>query len=140
VAYFGFHAFLPHLDTARFAISFASLSFSFLAVAVTLTPLYALWRWALPMLNGFEMGFYILCGFMFPVTVLPAWAQGAAGLLAPTWATRAIYASTTNQGPHDFGTWWVATIGLSFAYIVSAVFLYRLVDRRARVSGELALA
>jgi ABC-2 type transport system permease protein len=140
VAYFGFHAFLPHLDAGRFTISFVILSVSFLAVAVTLTPLYALWRWALPMLNGFEMGLYILCGFMFPVTLLPAWAQAAGGFLPPTWATRAIYASTTNQGPHDFGTWWFATIGLSLAYLVGAVFLYGLVDRRARVSGELALA
>jgi len=140
IAYFGFHAVLPQVDAGRFAISLAVLSFSFLVVAVVLSPLYALWRWALPVLNGFEFGFCILCGFMFPVTTLPDWAQGIAGVLAPTWATRAIYASTTNAGPHDFGAWWLATIGISLAYVVGAVFLYRLVDRRARMSGELALA
>jgi ABC-2 type transport system permease protein len=140
VAYFGFHALVPHLDAGRFAISFAALSFSLLALALALTPLYALWRWALPMFNGFEFGFCILCGFMFPVTVLPSWAQGAAGLLAPTWATRAMYASTTDQGPHDFVIWWFAAIGISVAYLGAAIFLYRLVDRRARLSGELALA
>jgi ABC-2 type transport system permease protein len=139
IAYLGFHALLPDVDGGRFAISFAVLSLSFLAVAVALSPLFVLWRWALPMINGFEIGFFLLCGFMFPVTVLPAWAQGVAGLLAPTWATRAIYASTTSQGPHDFVAWWLAAIGLSLAYIVGALLLYRLVDRRARMSGDLAL-
>jgi ABC-2 type transport system permease protein len=139
VAYFGFHALVPHLDAGRFAVSFAVLTFSMLAFALAVAPLYALWRWALPMFNGFEFGFCILCGFMFPVTVLPEWAQGVAGLLAPTWATRAIYAATTNEGPHDFVAWWLASVGLSLVYLAGAFFLYRLVDRRARMSGELAL-
>src|SRR5260370_13717961 len=91
------------------------------------------------MFNGFEFGFCILCGFMFPVTLLPAWAQGFAALLAPTWATRALYAATTSAGPHDFGASWLAALGLSAAYIIGAVFLYPLVHKRARMSGALPL-
>jgi ABC-2 type transport system permease protein len=140
ISYIGFHASLQQLNAGRFILSIAVLSFSFLVIGITLCPLYALWRWALPLLNGFEMGFYILCGFMFPVTALPAWAQAIAGLLAPTWATRAIYASTTDSGPHDFGAWWLATIAISLVYLVGAAVLYRVVDHRARISGELALA
>jgi ABC-2 type transport system permease protein len=139
LAYFGFHAVLPHLDAARFAISFAVLTFTFLCIGLTLTPLFALWRWAFSMLNGFELGVYVLCGFMFPVAMLASWAQGIAGFLAPTWAVRAVYASTTTEGPHDFVAWWLAAVAISLAYLVGAAFLYRLVDRRARVSGELAL-
>lgn len=139
-AYFGFHALVPHLDVARFTISLGVLTFTFLAIALTLTPLFALWRWAFSMLNGFELGVYVLCGFMFPVTVLAPWAQGVGAALAPTWATRALYASTTTEGPHDFAAWWTAAIVLSLAYLVAAYFLYALVERRARVSGELALA
>lgn len=140
LAYFGFHALLPHVDVARFTISLGVLTFSFLCIAITLTPLFALWRWAFTMLNGFELGVYILCGFMFPIAVLAPWAQGIGGALAPTWATRALYAATTSEGPHDFTAWWLAAIGLSLAYLVVAYFLYGLVQRRARVSGQLALA
>jgi ABC-2 type transport system permease protein len=139
-AYFGFHALLPHVDALRFAISLGVLSFSFFAIAITLTPLFALWRWAFQMLNGFELGVYVLCGFMFPVAIIAPWAQGVAGALAPTWATRAIYASTTTEGPHDYVTWWLAAIALSIGYMVGAYFLYRLVGKHARVSGDLALA
>jgi ABC-2 type transport system permease protein len=140
LAYFGFHALVPEIDAARFTISLAVLTFSFLTIALVLTPLFALWRWAFTMLNGFELGVYLLCGFMFPVAVLVPWAQGIGDLLAPTWATRAIYASTTAEGPHDYVVWWLAAIGLSLGYLVGAYFLYRLVETRARDSGELALA
>ena len=140
IAYLGFHAVLPNLDPGRFAISLGILTFSFFCIALTLTPLFALWRWAFSMLNGFELGVYILCGFMFPVAVLAPWAQGVAALLAPTWAVRALYASTLSGGPRDFVVWWLATIGLSLAYLAGAYFLYLLVERKARISGQLALA
>ncbi|HYM97740.1 MAG TPA: ABC transporter permease [Candidatus Sulfotelmatobacter sp.] len=140
LAYFGFHAALPGMDATRFTISLAMLSFTFLAIAITLTPLFALVRWAFNLINGFEMGVYVLCGFMFPVSVLVPWAQGIGALLAPTWATRALYASTTTDGPHDYALWWLASVALSVAYLVGAYFLYRLVQFRARVSGDLALA
>jgi ABC-2 type transport system permease protein len=140
LAYFGFHALLPHLDAAPFLISFAALSFSFFCVAFGFAPLFALWRWAVPVINGFELGFYTLCGFIFPISILPLWAQGLAATLAPMWATRAIYASTTTGGPHDFAFWWFATIAISVVYLLLAALLYRTVDRRARMSGELALA
>jgi len=140
LAYFGFHALVPHLDAGPFVVSFAVLTFSFLCVAFGFAPLFALWRWAVPMINGFELGFYLLCGFMFPVTILPLWAQVFAGALAPTWATTAIYAATATEGPHTFAFWWAASITLSVAYLIGAAWLYRLVEARARISGELALA
>jgi hypothetical protein len=36
--------------------------------------------------------------------------------------------------------WWSAAIAISVVYLVLSLFLYRTVERRARVSGELALA
>ena len=139
-AYLGFHAVLPHLDPLRFVISLGVLTFTFMTIALTLTPLFALWRWAFSMLNGFELGVYILCGFMFPVTVLVPWAQGVAGVLAPTWATRALYASTMSGAATAMPQWWLIAIGLSLLYLVAAYFLYGLVGNKARVSGDLALA
>lgn len=139
-AYFGFHAALPHVDAARFVISLGLLTLSFASISLALTPLFALWRWAFSMLNGFELGVYILCGFMFPVAILSPWAQGIAGVLAPTWAVRALYASVTNQPGADYTLWWLAAVGLSVANLAVAYFLYRLVESEARVSGQLALA
>lgn len=139
-AYFAFHAVFPSLDAWRFAISLGVLTFTFFCIALTLTPLFALWRWAFSMINGFELGVYVLCGFMFPIAVLTPWLQGVASVLAPTWAVTALYASTLAEGAHDFVAWWLIAGGLSVAYLVGACFLYALVEREARVSGQLALA
>lgn len=140
LAYFGFHAVFPDLDAWRFVISLGVLTLTFFCIALTLTPLFALWRWAFSMINGFELGVYVLCGFMFPIAVLTPWLQGVAGVLAPTWAVRALYASTMSGGAHDFAAWWLIAIALSIAYLVGAYFLYAHVEREARVSGQLALA
>jgi ABC-2 type transport system permease protein len=140
LAYFGFHAILPALDPLRFAISLGVLSFSFFIIAVALTPVFAMWRWAFTVLNGLELGVYGLCGFMFPVTQLPHWLQPISYALSPTWATRALYASASSSPTGDITSWWLTALGLSAVYLVVGVVLYRFVEVRARVSGELALA
>jgi ABC-2 type transport system permease protein len=139
LGYVGFDALIPNVDAGRFMASFAVLTFSFLAVALSLSPLFAMWRWAFTMINGFEFGTYVFCGLMFPIAVLPGWGQVVASVLAPSWAVRALYASTTSEGAHDYAAWWGLAIGLSLAYLAGSWFLYRLVDRRARVTGQLAL-
>ena len=140
LAYFGFHATLPAIDPGRFAISMGILSFSFFVISVTLTPLFAVWRWAFTVLNGLELGVYGLCGFMFPVTQLPQWLQPVSNLLSPTWATRALYASAANGTGVDIAHSWLIARGLSGIYLVLSIPLYRLVEIRARVTGDLALA
>ena len=138
-AYFGFHAVLPRLDPGPFVVSLGVLTLTFFVIGIALTPLFALSRWAFSMLNGFEIAVYVFCGFMFPIAFLAPWAQAVGGVLAPTWAVRALYASTLTEGPRDYVTWWLVALALSAAYLVVGYALYALVERRARVSGELAL-
>ena len=140
LAYFGFHAALPGIDPLRFAISLAVLTFSFFVISVALTPLFAVWRTAFTVLNGLELGVYGLCGFMFPITQLPGWLQPVSYVLSPTWATRALYAAASPTRGSDVTTDWLIALGLSLAYLVASIFLYRFVETRARVTGELALA
>jgi ABC-type multidrug transport system permease subunit len=109
-------------------------------MAVTLAPLYAMWRWAFSVTNGFEIGVYVLGGFMFPISQLPAWLQVVASVFAPTWAVRALYAATGQPFGRQYALWWAVSIALSCGYLVIGWFLYRLVDVRARATGQLALA
>jgi ABC-2 type transport system permease protein len=139
LAYFGFHAALPGLDPFRFAISLGTLTFSFFVLAVAFTPLFAISRSAFTVVNGLELGVYWLCGFMFPVSQLPEWLQHISYALSPTWAARALYASASPSPSGDITSWWLATLGLSFLYLVVSVLLYRFVEVRARVTGQLAL-
>jgi len=140
LAYFGFHQSLHHIDPIPFAVSFAVLTFSFFSTAMALAPVYTLWRWAFALTNGFEIGLYVICGFMFPITQLPGWLQVMASALAPSWATRALYAATGQSYGRDYLLWWAISIALSCAYLFGGWIGFRLVDVRARVSGQLALA
>lgn len=140
VGYFAFHQSLQGIDPFPFAISFLVLTFAFFSMAVTLAPLYAMWRWAFSVTNGFEIGVYVLGGFMFPISQLPAWVQTVASVFAPTWATRSLYAATGQPFGHEYAAWWAISIALSCGYLVIAWFLYRVVDVRARVTGQLSMA
>jgi ABC-2 type transport system permease protein len=140
MAYFGFHALLPKVDPMAFSISFVVMTFGFLAIATTLAPLFALSRWAFTMLNGVEFGVYALCGFVYPITELPSWVQPISYALAPTWAVKALYASATSAPRADYVAWLLISTALAVAYLAAGVALYRFVQVRARVSGELALA
>ena len=140
VAYFAFHQTLQHIDIVPFAISFVVLTFAFFSMAMALAPLYAMWRWAFSVTNGFEIGVYVLGGFMFPISLLPSWLQALAAVFAPTWAVRALYAATGQPFGHDYVQWWAVSIALSCLYLAAAWLLFRMVDVRARASGQLAMA
>ena len=135
-----FHRTIEHVDVVPFVLSFLALSFAFFSTALLLAPLYAMWRWAFSLTNGLEIGVYVVCGFMFPVTQLPSWLQAISSVLAPTWATRSLYAATGQPGGHDYVLWCGVSLALSFGYLVLSWLGFRLVDSRARVTGQLALA
>ncbi len=139
LGFWGFHASIAHVDFLPFAVSFAVLTVSLFAIALLLSPVFALWRWAFSLTNGFELGVYVLGGFVFPVSQLGPWAQDAAALLAPSWATAALYASTA-PGDHPYPGWWATSLGLSACYFFLSALLFRIVHARARISGQLAAA
>ncbi len=140
IAYFAWHLSLQHVDFFALAVSMAVLVLAFFAITLALVPLYTMWRWAFSLTNGFEIGIYALCGFVFPITLLPAWLQSVAAILAPAWATRAVYAATGQPYGHDYLAWWAISIGLSLVYLTIGWFGFKAVDSRARVSGQLGFA
>jgi ABC-2 type transport system permease protein len=139
VALAGFHARL-HLDPAPFGLSMAVLTLSLFAVAMAFVPLFVLWRAAFPIVNGLEVASYTLCGFMFPVGLLPGWAQAVAALLPPRWAIQALYAAAGQETHPSYWAWWGLAVAGSAAWLAAAALLFRLVSVRARVTGQLALA
>lgn len=124
----------------QFAVSCGLTILSFFCLGMLLAPLFALGRWIFPFANAAEQLVYLLAGFMFPVTVLPGWVQPFTWLLAPSWAIRGVFSAAGADPPGDFRGWWLAALLISAAYLVLSVPLHRLVDHRARVTGQLALA
>jgi ABC-2 type transport system permease protein len=140
LAFIGFHRLLPPVRLVPFAVSFLLTILAFFAVGMALAPVFALARWAFTLSNGAEILAYVLCGFMFPATLLPNWVHPISGLLPPTWTIRAMYSATGQPVGSDLGAWWLAACLLIAAYLGLSFLFFRFVQVRARVSGQLSLA
>jgi ABC-2 type transport system permease protein len=108
------------------------LAFTVAAVAfgAALSLFYLLYRVPYGITNLLELMGWLLCGVVFPITLLPIPLQWLGRLLPFTWATEAL-----DQGGH-----WrlMVSFGISFLYLALGQRLYRLVEYRLRVSGTVS--
>jgi ABC-2 type transport system permease protein len=85
---------------------------------------------------GLEMPVWFVCGFLIPLSALPAWVRPISWLLAPTWGMTAVRHASLG------GSVWPALgacVGLSAAYAVAGTWLTSRVVDAARTRATLAL-
>jgi ABC-2 type transport system permease protein len=94
------------------------------------------YRFAWALGNAFEFPVWLICGFLIPLTELPAWVRPISWVLAPTWGMAAIRAGAEGGNPWPYLG---ASVGLAAAYgVVGALVARRLLDS-ARIRATLAL-
>ena len=92
------------------------------------------YAWALGSMTEYPM--WLICGFLVPLALLPAWVPPISYLLAPTWGMNAIRESSTGGSPlPDIGM--CAALGV--AYVLIGVLLTDRVLRAARSKASLSL-
>lgn len=123
---------VPLLIATLLIVIFAICVFAFL-----LALLFTLTRYSNTIMNVIEYPIFLLCGFVFPITILPGWLNWISYILPPTWAIEALRNVT---GVTTLFTYKEALLGLSFVtllYIAFAIAVYSYVDKKARQSGQL---
>jgi len=113
-----------------FAVSSATVG---LLVSVA----YVVTRAATGLGNALEMGVWVLCGLLYPVSILPGPVEALARALPMTWSARVVYAAV--QGAEDgerVGTPVALSLALAAATTLAAILLYRLAERRWRAAAE----
>lgn len=121
-----------------FVVSLALTVVSFVSFGLVLSPLFIVnpevQRWQ----NGLEFPIYILCGFLFPIALLPGWTTPLSYLLAPYWAAQALHATASGAGELQ-SLWfdWVMMLAFSLLYIVLAAWMFRRLIDRARNDATL---
>jgi len=114
-------------------LSLAVFSF-FLALAFTLS------RQAEALMNFIEYPIYLICGFLFPISYLPAWVQGISYVLPPTWAIQLLRDVTTETFSSQTVLFsFTALVSLTVLYIFIGMYFYRLMDKKARFHGKLGV-
>ena len=86
-----------------------------------------------------EMPIAFLCGFMYPIRVLPGWLQTVSGFIPIRWALEAMNESLLGNRnllflvPH-----WAIALAISLVFVVITRWLQARVQDKIRVSGELS--
>lgn len=120
-----------------------SILFVIIALSVfsfSLALIFTLSRQAEALMNFIEFPIFLICGFMFPVAILPDWVKPISYLLPPTWAIELLREATNEQAtltsmlPPAF-----ALFLLVLLFGAIGVMSYRSVDKKARISGKLGV-
>ncbi len=117
------------------AILVTVLAIGMLGLVLSLASVRYRGAWALG--AALELPVWIICGFLFPVSVLPAWVRPLSWVFAPTWGMNAIRATATGG---SVSADLIICFGLLLMYAVLAILLSDKVLRSARVHATLALS
>jgi ABC-2 type transport system permease protein len=148
VATAGFNIPLGITDPIMFTVALILTLLSVSALGLIFASSFILSRSAQVLTNGLETPLYIVSGSMFPIALLPFWVHPAAYVLGPTWGIDAIRLATSQE--YATQSFWqgmnvnvaifldlAVMISITLAYVVTAVVLFKFVERRARIKGSL---
>ncbi|OGO20192.1 MAG: hypothetical protein A2Z14_10575 [Chloroflexi bacterium RBG_16_48_8] len=121
-----------------FAISLILGVISFICFGLVIAPVFVMnpsvQRWQ----NSMEYPIYILCGFLFPIALLPGWTTPLSYLLSPYWAAHALHgASSGTLTFSEFALSWFMMLLFSAIYLVISQKLFRVMLRKARIDATL---
>ncbi len=120
-------------------ISLLLLLFAMWCMGVFLANFLAWSRLSGTFVDFLEMPVAFLCGFMYPIRVLPGWMQVLSGVLPIRWALQAMNESLL--GNHDWPfllTHWGMAVGISLVFLAITGWLQAKVHDSIRISGELS--
>lgn len=121
-----------------FFVALIALVGSFMVISTVLAALLTLSRRTSLYMNCIEIPFILLCGFAFPVSVLPTWLRPISLALSPTWAVDLLRMAV--NGVENAGLFiqkLLVLVLLSVGYALFSGWLYRYIDRQVRITASL---
>lgn len=89
-------------------------------------------------INYLEAPVAVVCGFMYPVSILPAWMQAISMVFPIRWALQAMDASLMGEAdPTRLWPVWGLSMAASLVFWLVSLGLENLVHNKIRISGEL---
>jgi len=112
--------------------------FAFICFGITIAPLFIMYRSVQQWQNAMEFPVYIMCGFLFPIALLPGWTTPLSYLLPPYWAALALHGTSTTMMPFDqIAFSWMMMILFSVMDLIIASQLFKIMLYKARVDATL---
>ena len=137
VLIFGFS--LPPGSLPLTLVSLAVLFFGFWCVGIFLSHWSVVSRLTGYFVNYLELPVGILTGFMFPVSLLPGWAQKIAWFTPMYWAFNSLSAALQPGAELSrLSANWLVSLGVAGLYLSLALYMSLKIQDMIRVTGELS--
>jgi ABC-2 type transport system permease protein len=82
-----------------FGVSLVLTVIAFMSFGLIIAPIFVMNPSVQAWQNAMEFPVYILCGFLFPIALLPQWTTPFSYILPPYWAARALHGTSTGAAP-----------------------------------------
>lgn len=134
---FGLPVGIP--NPLEFLIAFLSTIISFSILGLFLGSFFVLTREASAISNTLEGFVFAVCGIMYPVSVLPSWVQVISYSIPATWGMVSLrFSLTGGLYSTDFLMSVAFLWSVSLAYFLAAQILFKIVEYRVRIKGDMS--
>lgn len=121
-----------------FAISLLFTVVAFMSFALIIAPVFVMNPGVQHFQNAMEFPIFLLCGFLFPIAMLPGWALPISYILPPYWAAHALHLSSSGTGsPSEIVLSWGLMLVFSALYLFVSRYLFQIMLDKARRDGTL---
>lgn len=123
-----------------FLLSMLVVVISFMIVSIFLAYILTLSRKTAIYMNILDAPLALLCGFAFPIEILPTWLMPFCYALPPTWAIKLMRMAIEGVGQlSDYFSAFGILSGVTAAYLLAGFLLRKIIDRQVRKKGTLEM-
>jgi len=138
--YFNFDLSGIFVDYYKLSFAFLLLIFCFSIMGFILSFGFLLIRSFVHVSNFLSDSIKLFCGVLFPITVLPVGFKVISVILPPTWGVEIMRTSLINNSDTyvSFNGALLIIILLATIYITGTIYLYKTIETKIRIKGELS--
>ena len=140
IAAFAFGYSLNVQQPLLFVISILLAVIAFISFGLIIAPIFVMNPGVRAWQNAMEFPVYVLCGFLFPIALLPGWTTPVSYLLPPYWAAIALHGTSTGGATLNETLFaWGMMLLFSLVDLLVASRLFKLMLYKARADATLGM-
>jgi ABC-2 type transport system permease protein len=140
IAAFAFGYSLDVQQPLLFVISIFLAVIAFISFGLIIAPIFVMNPGVRAWQNAMEFPVYVLCGFLFPIALLPGWTTPVSYLLPPYWAAIALHGTSTGGATLNETLFaWGMMLVFSLVDLLIASRLFKLMLYKARADATLGM-
>lgn len=140
IAAFAFGYSLDVQQPIPFVVSILLSVIAFISFGLIIAPIFVMNPGVRAWQNAMEFPVYVLCGFLFPIALLPGWTTPVSFLLPPYWAAVALHGTSTGGASFNETFFaWAMLLLFSLIDLLIASRLFKLMLYKARADATLGM-